>query len=205
VPSTSGKSRRRSVPALFPNRGLVDVLLVGEAPGARGAARSRIPFWGDRAGRLLYRTLQLAGMAEVPEQAWTNWDGEALARLDLKPRVFRAALTNALPFLPAHGGPSGRAPSRADLLARPNRLRLKREVVRAAKRSETGRVRVIALGRKAEMVLKAIRKDLPSFALHYVPHPSPQALAAGRPGTSMRLRERQWTNGLLRLLTHRPP
>jgi uracil-DNA glycosylase len=47
----------------------VRVLLLGEAPGPRGADQSGIPFWGDRAGVLVYRALERAGLARVPAEA----------------------------------------------------------------------------------------------------------------------------------------
>jgi hypothetical protein len=173
------------------------VLLVGEAPGPRGADRSGIPFWGDRSGRLLYETLARAGMARVPDEAWSCWDGAALARLGLRPTLRRAALSNALPYCPTKDGRSFCAPMRADLFDPKNRARMLAEIRRAARRC--GRMlSVIALGRKAESLLVAMHDDAPLFTLHYVPHPSAQALA--RRGASMQTVRAEWQDHLLRLL-----
>ena len=45
------------VPPCFPEAGHVRVLCIGEAPGPRGADKSGVPFFGDRAGAPLYRAL----------------------------------------------------------------------------------------------------------------------------------------------------
>jgi len=45
------------VPMLMPLDGPVHVLLVGEAPGPRGADKSGVPFLGDAAGKVLYDVL----------------------------------------------------------------------------------------------------------------------------------------------------
>ncbi len=187
------------MPPLFAARGPIVVFLVGEAPGPRGADRSGIPFWGDRSGRPVYRALAEAGMAEVPDQAWSHWDGAELARLGLRPRLRRAALSNALPRCPTKDGRTFCAPSRAELLADENRARMLDEIAHAARRCPD-LLGVIALGRKAESLLEAIRADAPPFALAYVPHPSAQVLAARRRGGSMRERERDWEAGLSALL-----
>jgi uracil-DNA glycosylase len=194
----------RVVPPLFPPRGPIDVLLVGEAPGPRGADRSGIPFWGDRAGRLLYATLATAGMAEVPDEAWSHWDGVELLRLGLRPRLRNAALSNAVGFCPTRDGRTFCAPRRSDLFDENNRTRMLAELQRAARRCP-GRLSVIALGRTAETLLAAIHDEGPDFTLHYLPHPSAQSLAAGRPGTTMEKRTSEWQEQLLRLLQRRPP
>ena len=67
-----------TVAPLFPAEGPVRVFLVGEAPGPRGADKSGIPFWGDRAGIAVYRALEAAELAEVPAEAYGDWDGAHL-------------------------------------------------------------------------------------------------------------------------------
>src|SRR5689334_16844923 len=88
------------VPVLFPESGPVRIYLMGEAPGPRGADQSGLPFWGDRAGVLVYRALAQAGLAEVPEAAWEDWDGARFRALGLRPRLIGAALGNAFPSCP---------------------------------------------------------------------------------------------------------
>jgi uracil-DNA glycosylase family 4 len=51
----------RPVPPVGPAR--AEVLVVGLAPGLHGANRTGLPFVGDRAGALLYETLQRFGLA----------------------------------------------------------------------------------------------------------------------------------------------
>ena len=53
---------RRAV--LGPGNGSINarVVFVGEAPGGRGADRSRIPFWGDQSGRRFDQLLEAASL-----------------------------------------------------------------------------------------------------------------------------------------------
>jgi uracil-DNA glycosylase len=191
--------RGARVPPLFPARGPVDVVLIGEAPGPRGADRSGIPFWGDRSGRILYDALSRAGLADVPDEAWSHWDGAELLRRALRPRLRRAALTNALPFCPTKDGQTFCAPSRADLLDGENRARMLAELRRAARRCR-GDLSVIALGRKAKLLVDSIADAAPPVTVHHVPHPSAQALTSGRPGASVAALQAEWQDQLLGLL-----
>src|SRR5579864_8450810 len=88
------------VPAIFPESGPISALLIGEAPGPEGADKSLIPFWGDRVGELLYRTLKAKGFADFPDMVWDHWDGATLRSLDIKPRLQTVAITNAFDRCP---------------------------------------------------------------------------------------------------------
>ena len=68
------------VPALVPAVGPVHVLLVGEAPGPRGADKSGYPFFGDLAGKHLYRVLlRLRAVAIPGDFESLPWDGATFA------------------------------------------------------------------------------------------------------------------------------
>ncbi|MFZ1679527.1 MAG: uracil-DNA glycosylase [Rhizobiaceae bacterium] len=75
----------------------VRLLVVGLAPGLRGANRTGRPFTGDFAGDLLYRTLIRFGLAE----------GEYAARPDDGIRLKGAAITNAVRCVPPENKPVG--------------------------------------------------------------------------------------------------
>ncbi|WP_257314064.1 uracil-DNA glycosylase family protein [Geothrix fuzhouensis] len=174
------------VPALFPDTSSVSVMLFGEAPGPRGADQSGLPFWGDGAGITVYRALAATGRAEVPEAAWTDWDGARFKALGLAPRLIGTALSNAYPACPTKDGEHFHAPSNKDLLAPANLARLVAELARAA----TGRstpLRVIAFGKRAEWVLSRL-EGAPPFELHALPHPSAQGLLQAAPGKGKGLR-----------------
>jgi len=72
-----------------------DLLIVGLAPGLRGANRTGRPFTGDYAGGLLYATLQKFGLAE----------GIYGARSDDGLRLRRARITNAVRCVPPQNKP----------------------------------------------------------------------------------------------------
>jgi len=186
---------RVEVAPVFPDEGPVDVLIVGEAPGPRGALISGVPFWGDWSGKLVYGALADARMAKIPAAALAKWNGKSLT--ELRPTLAGAALTNAVSFCPMK---KGRAcpPSQKQLMAPKNRRRVLEEIRAAAARSR-GKLRVIALGRKAQTLLKRLRPDAPPIELLHLKHPSWQALAPGGRG-SMAVRERQWQKRLVRLL-----
>ncbi|HWQ11032.1 MAG TPA: uracil-DNA glycosylase family protein, partial [Holophaga sp.] len=136
------------VKPLFPPTPPVRVMLFGEAPGPLGADKSGIPFWGDRAGKPVYRALEQAGCAEVPVAAYGTWNGEALKMLGLAPVVSGVALSNACPACPTRDGQSFRAPSDKELKDPDNLARLIRELGEGQARCP-GRLRVVALGRRA--------------------------------------------------------
>ena len=85
------------VPTFLPDAGpySVRLLIVGLAPGLRGANRTGRPFTGDYAGDLLYRTLKTFGFAE----------GDYDARPDDGLRLVGAAITNAVRCVPPENKP----------------------------------------------------------------------------------------------------
>lgn len=85
------------VPTFLPPGGPDDVrlLIVGLAPGLRGANRTGRPFTGDYAGDLLYRTLARFGFAK----------GKYAARPDDGLQLVGAAITNAVRCVPPENKP----------------------------------------------------------------------------------------------------
>lgn len=175
-----GRIRQIEVFPLFSELGPISVAIFGEAPGPRGADQSGIPFWGDRAGLLVYRALVAAGLAEVPPAAWDPWDGARFSREALRPVPKGVLLGNAFPRCPTRDGHTFRAPTDAELKAPENLARLSSEVGLAASRCP-GRLKVIALGRRAEWVFGRLPEP-PPFDLHLLPHPSAQGLLQAAPG-----------------------
>ncbi|MFN3548905.1 MAG: uracil-DNA glycosylase [Mesorhizobium sp.] len=87
------------VPSFLPPQGeaTVRLLVVGLAPGLRGANRTGRPFTGDYAGDLLYSTLKRFGFAQ----------GEFQARPDDGLELVEAAITNAVRCVPPENKPVG--------------------------------------------------------------------------------------------------
>ena len=87
------------VPTFLPLEGdeSVQLLIVGLAPGLRGANRTGRPFTGDYAGDLLYSTLIAHGFAR----------GEFKARPDDGLELVRTAITNAVRCVPPENKPVG--------------------------------------------------------------------------------------------------
>src|SRR5690606_9832697 len=75
----------------------VKLLIVGLAPGLRGANRTGRPFTGDYAGELLYSTLSRFGFST----------GTFKARPDDGVELVNAALTNAVRCVPPENKPVG--------------------------------------------------------------------------------------------------
>jgi len=87
------------VAPLLPSQGMdtVRLLIVGLAPGLRGANRTGRPFTGDWAGDLLYATLQKYGFAT----------GNYAARPDDGLQLREAAIVNAVRCVPPQNKPVG--------------------------------------------------------------------------------------------------
>ena len=78
-----------------PDDASVRLLIIGLAPGLRGANRTGRPFTGDYAGDLLYRTLKTFGFAR----------GEFRARPDDGLELIGTAITNAVRCVPPGNKP----------------------------------------------------------------------------------------------------
>jgi uracil-DNA glycosylase family 4 len=87
------------VPTFLPPEGedSVRLLIVGLAPGLRGANRTGRPFTGDYAGDLLYETLIRFGLAR----------GRFEARPDDSLELISTAITNAVKCVPPENKPIG--------------------------------------------------------------------------------------------------
>ena len=177
-------------------------MLFGEAPCPRGADQSGVPFWGDRAGVLVYRALEKAGMAHVPMEAYARWDGAWFRESGLFPVLSAAALGNAFPYCPSRDLRTFRAPTDAELRAPDNLARLRRELGAAAERCP-GTLRVVTLGKRAQWIFQSL-EGTPAFQLHGLPHPSAQGLLQAAPGKGKGLKmedlQREWEARLAELL-----
>jgi hypothetical protein len=204
--STSPKGRilGTRVPAFFPATGSVSALIYGEAPGPNGADKSRIPFFGDRAGRPLYEALEEEGRCRFtkPIDA-VRWDGSALRDAGVRPVVTDVALSNAYPVCPTDDGEHFRAPSKAELSSAENLRRVRAEIAKARKR---GLTTVIVLGRHADWLLGTHLKlrDDEAISYHQITHPSPLGLMgmAKRAGKGVRVSamKEQWKKEFRRML-----
>ena len=181
-------------------------MLVGEAPGPRGADQSGIPFWGDRAGKIVYQVLSKAGLAEVPVEAWESWDGKILKERGLNPILHGIALGNAYPICPTNDGQTFRAPTDAELRSPENLARITGDVGRAASLC-LARLRIIAMGKRALWLFGRLEllEGAPDFELHVLSHPSAQGLLQSAPNKGKGLHladlELAWRAQLAELLT----
>lgn len=182
--STDVKARiiGNPVPPLVPTRGPVHVLLVGEAPGPRGADKSGVPFFGDAAGKHLYDALRELGAVVVPPAVDDlPWDGEIFHDGVLRPTAHGIALGNAYDRCPTDDGASFRAPTRGELASEENIARLTADIERFSERGLKG---IVTMGRVAanaiDLVLK--RTPMPDLARRGVVHPSARGLLSLLPG-----------------------
>lgn len=144
--------------APVPNFGAADahLLIVGLAPGLRGANRTGRPFTGDYAGDLLYRTLLALGLAQ---NAYLGHAQDGL-RLD------GAMITNAVRCVPP-----GNKPTTAEIAAC-------RPFLQATIEELTALRVIIALGRIAhDQVIRACGKKP---AAHPFAHGASHSLASSR-------------------------
>ena len=202
--SATGTPRIRGLPVLplvpHDETSPIRAVLVGEAPGPRGADQSGIPFFGDRAGKPLYAALAQAGVLTWDGRApdGVPWDGNALIAAGVRPRVSHVLLTNAFDRCPTDDGRKFRAPTCAERESAENLARLRRDVERAMAR---GANRVCCLGKVAAAVVTLL--DLP-VTVHALPHPSAQGLLTSAPdrgkGAKMVDLEAAWVSNLAALL-----
>ena len=169
------------IPALVPAHGPVYVLLVGEAPGPRGADKSGVPFFGDAAGAHLYRALERLGAVVLPTATRTMpWDGALFAAAELTPQAFGVALGNAFDRCPTDDGVRFRAPTRSELEGSENVARLARELQQLAARGLQG---IVTMGRVATKTVDVVLEHapMPTLVRRAVPHPSAQGLLSMAP------------------------
>ena len=187
--SPNGRILGTRVPARFPTKGPVSVLIFGEAPGPNGADKSAIPFFGDRAGRPVYEVLEEQGRCRFTKPIDDiRWDGTALRSAGIRPILTDAALSNAYPVCPTDDGHKFRAPSKAEMSSPENVRRVRAELAKARKR---GLKTVVVLGRVADWLLGThlgLRDD-PDITYHQITHPSPLGLMgmAKRAGKGVRV------------------
>jgi uracil-DNA glycosylase family 4 len=129
------------------------LLIVGLAPGLRGANRTGRPFTGDYAGDLLYETLIDYGFAEGTYAADPS-DGL---------RLTDAAITNAVRCVPPENKPT------------PAEIATCRPFFEATLADRTGTRALLALGRIAhEQVLRTLGHPMARFPFaHAAVHPLP--------------------------------
>lgn len=177
----SGRILSTPVQMLVPAEGPVHVLIVGEAPGPRGADKSGIPFFGDAAGRHLYSALERLGAVVLPpELDKLPWDGTEFTAAGMAPVAHGIALGNAYDRCPSDDGHSFRAPIRSELESVHNFTRLNRDLDQLATRGLTG---IVTLGRVATRTFDVLfkQKPRPSLARRALPHPSAQGLLSMAP------------------------
>jgi len=205
--SPNGRILGTRVPAKFPAKGPVSVLIFGEAPGPNGADKSAIPFFGDRAGRPVYEVLEEEGRCRFTKPIdGVPWNGTALRSAGIRPLLSDAALSNAYPVCPTDDGHKFRAPSKAEMSSPANVRRVRAELAKARKR---GLRSVVVLGRVADWLLGThLRlRDDPEIAYHQITHPSPLGLMgmAKRAGKGIRVSamKDQWKADFRRMINAR--
>lgn len=202
--SPQDRIRGISVPPLVPSHGPVHVLLIGEAPGPRGADKSGYPFFGDAAGRHLYRALIRIAAVELSAAIdGLPWDGATFAEAGIVPRASGIALGNAYDRCPTDDGHHFRSPSRAELEGTANVSRLAHEITHLHTRGLQG---ILTLGRVATRTLDVVLSSMPLPALprKSVPHPSAQGLLSMAPqrgkGARMADLQEQWMTQVTTLI-----
>lgn len=179
--SSAARIRGTPVPMLLPSSGPVHVLLIGEAPGPRGADKSGVPFLGDAAGKVLYDVLvRLGAMILPPEIERMAWDGSLFAASGIVPVAQGVALGNAFDCCPTDNGETFRAPTRTELEGTANIARLSRDIASLRARGLKG---IVTLGRVSTRTIDTLfkRTPMPELARRAVPHPSAQGLLSMAP------------------------
>lgn len=199
--ATAGRISGAPVPPLFPDdpSAPIRAILIGEAPGPRGADQSRIPFFGDRAGKPLYAAMRDAGVVSwIGDPGSVPWDGARLISAGVRPVVSHVLLTNAFDRCPTDDGKKFRAPTRAERESQANLARLRGDIALAVSR---GADRICCLGKVAASVVTLLDTGL---TVHALPHPSAQGLLTSAPnrgkGARMSELEAAWVNSLAALL-----
>jgi len=108
-----------SVPAYAPQKreARLNLLIVGEAPGRLGADYSGLPFWGDRAGDVLWGALKKHGYA-IWESSWegippSQWPDGGLK--EIRPKLSSVAITNAYNQCPSQSETKIKKPTKAQI------------------------------------------------------------------------------------------
>lgn len=166
---------------LLPVSGDVRVLIVGEAPGPRGADKSGIPFFGDAAGKHLYLALRTLGAVSLPDAVdEVKWDGAQLRAAGFSPHANQVSLTNAFDRCPTNDGAHFRAPSKEELEGDANTNRLCGEINALVARGLSG---IVTLGKVATRTMQQLVHNhyQDRIPVHALPHPSAQGLLSMAP------------------------
>jgi uracil-DNA glycosylase len=194
--TTAPRINGQAIAPLLPSTGPVQVLIVGEAPGPRGADKSGFPFFGDAAGKHLYLALrELNAVVLPPSVDAVKWDGQLLREAGLIPVAHGVSLTNAYDRCPTDDGVHFRAPSKRELDGASNYARLKTEIESAKVRGLKG---IVTLGKVATRTMQNVSDHFFSsqIPVHALPHPSAQGLLSMAPnrgrGARMSDLQSQW-------------
>jgi uracil-DNA glycosylase family 4 len=132
------------------------LLIIGLAPGLKGANRTGRPFTGDYAGDLLYATLKRFGLAT----------GEFEARPDDNLQLHDALIINGVHCVPPQNKPTG------------EEIATCRQFLSAALTAQNGATAYLALGRIAhDTLLSALGERRAAFPFG---HGAEHALSSGR-------------------------
>jgi uracil-DNA glycosylase family 4 len=165
-----------AVPSFGPER--ARLLIVGLAPGLKGANRTGRPFLGDYAGELLYRTLLKVGLARGHHDPATP---DALQLVD-------CMITNAVRCVPPANRPtpSEMAHCRQFLQARIAALPKLRTILALGRIAHDGTLDALGLKRRDYTFAHGARHDLPTGQVLFDSyHCSRQNTNTGRLTTSM--------------------
>jgi uracil-DNA glycosylase family 4 len=165
-----------AVPSFGPER--ARLLIVGLAPGLKGANRTGRPFLGDYAGELLYRTLLKVGLARGHHDPAAP---DALQLVD-------CMITNAVRCVPPANRPtpSEMAHCRQFLQARIAALPKLRTILALGRIAHDGTLDALGLKRRGYTFAHGARHDLPTGQVLFDSyHCSRQNTNTGRLTTSM--------------------